>query len=131
MMKFFIFMHIIFYSMVLKTRPDWPVTVPVRPPAGHGSGPVRPIRPKSGQARIGPAKPVVRPVNRMNQTVFSESSDSTFFFPSTVVVPTGKTPRPRWNPPPRVGKPSPFCPPEPISSSVAIGHASQLSPTEL
>ena len=48
--------------MFLKTESDRPV----RPSAGHDSGPIRSIGPENGQSEIKPVKPVVQPENRMN-----------------------------------------------------------------
>ena len=49
--------------MVLKTEPT-----------GHGSGLVRPIRPEWYWIRVGPLKPAVQPINRINRPVLFESA---------------------------------------------------------
>ena len=53
---------------VLKTGPDRPVR-PVRPPAGHRTGPVRSFGPDGDRTGVEPVEPAVQPVNRPVQLI--------------------------------------------------------------
>ena len=77
--------------MFLKTESDRPV----RPSAGHDSGPIRSIGPENGQSEIKPVKPVVQPENRMNglfRTV--RFNFFIYIFPPLSSFPSCETPTP-------------------------------------
>ena len=87
-------------TMVLKIEQDRPV----RPPTGHDSCSIWSFKPESVQTGIRPVKPVVRPVNQINQTVSLEPSSSTFLFFHCRRPPSA-------GPPPRARKAPSCCPP--------------------